>query len=422
MKKILMLVSVLILGLSLTGCDLFGQEETTTITTVVISVDTENIIDISTVSQLQTIDMTKSYRLTADIDLSGEEWIPLGDYSLPFMGNFDGNGHTISNLSITTDYLYSGLFGKVSGNITDLNCEAFSIAYQTDFLTYAGLVAGFTDGNVDMVTVDGSIDITNTGMNSYVGLLIGFSQGPLDDLTLASEFQANVISNNSATGSVSVDSDNIAFVGGMIGKTFNSNVTDNFANTTVTVSLHDYFGYVGGFIGDNYGGILTGFEEEVDDYNIYIENNVSISIIDVTIEQIEVSIGGFIAYNHTGYNRDNYSETEITVAGTNLETTEVNVGGYIGENWNSVVKNTVTVYSYTENFETNFVDNNTLFMIGLNFSEEDFLNNYVACLTKDIDTTAVVGLTEISASDYESNTFFQNSLSWETDQINKILN
>ncbi|MBI9009284.1 MAG: hypothetical protein JEZ05_04560 [Tenericutes bacterium] len=422
MKKILMLVSVLILGFSLTGCtSLFGDTETTT-TTEAIIVDTDNIIDISTVSALQTIEMNKSYRLTADIDLSDEEWIPLGDYSLPFMGNFDGNGHTISNLTITTDYLYSGLFGKVSGNITDLNCENFSIVYETDFLTYAGLVAGFTDGNIDNVTVDGSIDITNTGMNSYVGLLIGFSQGPLDNLTLASEFLPNVISNNTVTGTVLLDSDNIAFVGGMIGKTFNSNVTDNFANTDVSVSLHDYFGYVGGFIGDNYGGILIGFEEDVDDSNIYIENNVSISVIDVTIEQNDVSIGGFIGYNHSGYNRDNYSETDLTVSGTNLETTEVNVGGYIGENWNSVVMNTVTVYSYTENLETDFVNNNILFMIGQNFSEADFLNNYVACLTEDIDTTTVAGLTEISATDYESNTFFQDSLSWETEQINKILN
>ena len=400
MKKILMLISVLILGLTLTSCDLFGQSETTT-TAELITADTENYIDISTAAELQAIDMTLSYRLTADIDLTDIDWVPLGDYSLPYMGNFDGNGHTISNLSITTAALYNGLFGKVSGNISDLELAAFSMNYETDFLSYVGLLAGYTEGNIDNVTVSGTIDIVNTQMNSYVGLLLGFTQAPLDRLTTADEFESNIISNNFVNGTVTVDSNNIPFVGGMIGKTFNSTVRGNYSSTVINVSLHDYFGYVGGFIGDNYGGILIGFEDQVDDINIYIEDNIAISEINVTIDKKDISIGGFIGYNHSGYNRGNFSETEITVTGNTVDTTSVNVGGYIGENWNSVVMNTVTVYSYTENLSSSIEENTELFIIGAYFTEADFTNNRVACLSETINTSSIDGLSVITYEEYE---------------------
>lgn len=421
MKKILLFVSVFFLGVSLISCDLFSPAETTT-TTEVITADTENYINITTISELQSIDMTKSYRLMANLDLTGIEWVPLGTYENPYLGNFDGNDYTISNLTITTDQsIYNGLFGRVTGNIENLTLADVSIEFETDFLTYVGGLAGYTEGNIENVTVTGSIDITNTSSNSYVGLLLGHSQAPLDLLTSAADFESNVISNNSVTGSVTLDSNNIPFVGGMIGKTFNTNVTNNYSNTVITVRLDEYLGYVGGFIGDNYGGLLIGYEDEVDDVNIYIENNVSISQINVTIDKLEVSIGGFIGYNHSGYNRNNYSETEINILGNVVATTAINIGGYIGENWNSEILNTVTVYSYNETFDTEFIENNDLYIVGADFSDSDFLNNYVACQSEDIDVSGISGLGEITSADYQSSAFFENTLEWPIGQINKIL-
>lgn len=58
--------------------------------------------------------------LTADIDLAGYEWTPIGTASKQFAGTFDGQNHTVDNLSInysstTPIPLYRGLFGWVSG-------------------------------------------------------------------------------------------------------------------------------------------------------------------------------------------------------------------------------------------------------------------------------------------------------------------
>ena len=51
--------------------------------------------------------------LCADIDLNNEEWTPIGTSVKPFMGDFDGQGHTISNLKITTGQNV-GLFGQIT--------------------------------------------------------------------------------------------------------------------------------------------------------------------------------------------------------------------------------------------------------------------------------------------------------------------
>ncbi|MBE5910032.1 LTA synthase family protein [Pseudobutyrivibrio sp.] len=60
------------------------------------------------------------FKLTSDIDMKGVEWTPIGifDSGRFFWGTFDGDGHTISNLTITNDY--AGLFGQLSGTVLNL--------------------------------------------------------------------------------------------------------------------------------------------------------------------------------------------------------------------------------------------------------------------------------------------------------------
>lgn len=63
------------------------------------------------------------FKLTSDLDLSGVEWAPIGNmndmetHSTLFLGSFDGDGHTISNLSYTSDTYNcgAGLFGVSCG-------------------------------------------------------------------------------------------------------------------------------------------------------------------------------------------------------------------------------------------------------------------------------------------------------------------
>lgn len=52
------------------------------------------------------------FLLFSDLDLNGNEWMPIGTDSNPFWGGFDGGGHTITGMTITGDGDYVGLFGE----------------------------------------------------------------------------------------------------------------------------------------------------------------------------------------------------------------------------------------------------------------------------------------------------------------------
>ena len=91
-------------------------------------------------------DRTRHYQLTADIDLGGIEWTPISTaYSSTqylFAGTFDGNGHTISNLSITGASSAVGLFGEVtSATIKNLTIKNASINTSGHYL---GTIVGQT--------------------------------------------------------------------------------------------------------------------------------------------------------------------------------------------------------------------------------------------------------------------------------------
>ena len=67
-------------------------------------------------------DLSACYILNQDIDMSKEEWIPIGTYYDPFVGVLDGNGFSILNLSANTvwspnDKTYlMAMFGEISGS------------------------------------------------------------------------------------------------------------------------------------------------------------------------------------------------------------------------------------------------------------------------------------------------------------------
>lgn len=84
------------------------------------------------------------FKLTVDLDLGNKLWIPIGAYKNYFFGNFDGDGHTISNLNVKTDPAdstsqFGGLFGRVNdGVIKNLTIDGAKVIS----LKYAGTIAG----------------------------------------------------------------------------------------------------------------------------------------------------------------------------------------------------------------------------------------------------------------------------------------
>ena len=107
--------------------------------------------------------------LGASINLAGVNWTPIGTESSPFKGTFDGEGFTVSNVTVNkADLEYAGLFGRMEGaEIKDLTVKNVSIQAKS----YAGgLIGDAFTGTVSNCHVTGEIQIK---ANYKVGGLAG---------------------------------------------------------------------------------------------------------------------------------------------------------------------------------------------------------------------------------------------------------
>lgn len=133
-----------------------------------------------------------SFKLTSDLDLSGVEWAPIGNmndmetHSTLFLGSFDGDGHTISNLNYTSDVYNcgAGLFGVSCGEVKNLTLENATVTVTEGTSMAIGGVVGYNMGSVDNVTLKG--DSTITG-NNCVGGSFG---GSIDSCTASGTVKA----------------------------------------------------------------------------------------------------------------------------------------------------------------------------------------------------------------------------------------
>lgn len=84
------------------------------------------------------------FELTADIDLGGKEWTPIGTKDSQFAGKLFGNGNTISNLTVGGGD-NRGLFSYSSGEIKDVYLEKIDITTTMN----AGGVCAFNSGTIE---------------------------------------------------------------------------------------------------------------------------------------------------------------------------------------------------------------------------------------------------------------------------------
>lgn len=146
---------------------------------------------ITTAQELMAIDPTGSYYLANNIDLTGVTWSPIGvaGTGTMFVGSFDGNGYTISNLNINSDTANYGLFGVVGSGatITGLTIEDFTIdgtAANSGFLI--GSIVGTSGGDpitISDITVNGGtntvrvVNAENAVTAAFVGGIVGQVSG-----------------------------------------------------------------------------------------------------------------------------------------------------------------------------------------------------------------------------------------------------
>jgi len=118
----------------------------------------------------------RSFVLMHDIPLSMKSWTPIGGSAVPFKGDFDGNGHTISQLLITSGS-YIGLFGYTQGgSIKDLTIDVAEIAGSE----HVGVLAGYLGSTASGIKVTHS----NISGNRYVGGIAGYLASPISESTV----------------------------------------------------------------------------------------------------------------------------------------------------------------------------------------------------------------------------------------------
>ena len=208
--------------------------------------------------------------LTDNIDLTDIDWTPIGkDDNKAYTGTFDGNGKTITGLTVTGSYKYAGLFGDIDENGTVQNVVLEGVQITSDNSSgYAGGVAGDSWGTIENCSVSGSVSGT-TFVGGVVGSQWGGSiTGCNSSATVKGVIFAGGIAGETnsgasltgcyATGDVTVENDgtNNSHAGGVVGYNGGCTLTACYATGSVTGSGSGII-YVGGVTGSNNLGILT---------------------------------------------------------------------------------------------------------------------------------------------------------------------
>ena len=199
------------------------------------------------------------YLLTEDLCLNGleeYEWIPIGDPENPFTGVFNGNEHSISDMYMTTQQIYSGLFGFTQGaTIKDIRIEEANIPHTMYMYSCIGLVVGKAlNTNVFNCSASGFVGDCNEACGGIVGL---FAADAVDETFIIKDcVNYAEITSQAIRG------------GGVVGQTTITNgqaLVENCANYgNLNVS-----GINGGIVGEgsihiknccNYGAIITTYD------------------------------------------------------------------------------------------------------------------------------------------------------------------
>jgi len=261
---------------------------------------------------------TLKFRLKNDLDLATEP-----NFYIPYLaGEFDGDGHKISNLILNYDLaLPLGLFGYLApgGKVTQVGVENINVI---GYSGVGGLVGGIRHGTVSHCYSTG-----NVAGESYVGGLVGWNE-------------VGAVSNSYSTGSVTGES----YVGGLVGYAFLGTVSNSYSTSSVTGNSH-----VGGLVGVNHGtvsnsystGSVTGDEDVGGLVGLTYHGTVSnsYSIGSVTGENC---VGGLVGLTNHGTVSNSFWDTETSGqatsdGGTGKNTTEMkSIATFSGAGWNII--------------------------------------------------------------------------------------
>lgn len=280
--------------------------------------------EIGTKEELKAIDdLWGNYRLTADIDLAGEAWLPLAFYmndeEVEFCGTFDGNGFKIKNLTISSmgDRVTRGygLFSQSKGTIKNLGLENVNISFEVDSswgVDGFGAITGYNEGNIIDCYATGSISLTGQAVDTAG--LVGWNGGG----SLERCYAAVNVTVNSEYDSVAC--------GGLVGRNGNGSIKNCYATGNVSVNARN--AHAGGLIGE-----VGGTDAEV--VNCYATGNASANGKYTTA-------GGLVGWGHNIKNC--FATGSVSSYASGANNSQAHAGGAVGKN-NMNSSDYVNVYS-----------------------------------------------------------------------------
>ena len=244
--------------------------------------------------------------LDTDIDLTGKDWTPIGtDFHNSYTGTFDGGGHTITGLTVTTNDQFVGLFGYLNsaGTVKNVVMEGIQITSNHMFGCTGGVV-GYSWGTIENCSVSGSVSGTmcvgGVVGTQWVGSITGCS--------------------SSATVKGMVD------VGGVAGQTdLGATLTACYATGNVTIEIDP--------IKDIAGGGLVGLNGECSLLACYAIGNVTSTGSGTG----KVDIGGFLGENNSFVTACYWKNNHEQGIGYNKKSTEATKVDGTGVTWQNAV-------------------------------------------------------------------------------------
>ena len=151
--------------------------------------DQPNSVTVSSLEELVAVrnNLSGNYVLENNIVVpENYKFAPLGSVNEPFTGNFDGNGYSIINLSLTVEEgnsAYVGLFASNAGTVSNLNLVNVSAGLGSHNYVYLGSVAAINKaaGKIVNCYVSGDIAVSECGIYARVGGIVGKNSGIIEN-------------------------------------------------------------------------------------------------------------------------------------------------------------------------------------------------------------------------------------------------
>lgn len=242
------------------------------------------------------------FLLVSDLDLSGNEWMPIGTDGNPFWGGFDGGGHTITGMTITgKEASYVGLFGECH-NFTTASSYIKSVTVKGANISgksFVGAIAGVGANISDCYSIENTI-CARRQVGGVCGSLIGNISGCYNSSSVSGISTAGGIMGTASyegnvgngvvqycynIGAVTVSQQD-SYVGGITGASANKYEISNCLNCGKITGNGKNVGGIAGSTDSNYMNFIGNCYYNSDLNNAGVGEGASDKVIPLTTSQL----------------------------------------------------------------------------------------------------------------------------------------